>query len=1006
MFLIYNTVMFSVVQRRAVIGTLRLLGATGSQVFSLVLLETAAASAVGTLLGLGLGWLLGQGAVRLVTQTINDLYYVLSVSGAPLTPFTVAKAVALGLGAGVLAAVAPALEAARVEPVEALRRSAFESRARRLVPRVGAAGAVLAVLGGLLLAASGRSLVASFAGLFGIVLGLALLAPLATVAAMALVTPLAGRVAGTLGRLATRTVTRSVSRTGVAVAALAVAVSVSIGVGLMIESFRSTVENWLDLTLRADVFVAAPAAGGARVFPTISPDVAPKLAAVPGVAWVETFRSVRVASPLGEVNLGVADPRRARDARLYRSAEGDPARAWEAAKAGAVIVTEPFAFRHRLPARGATRHARSPTAGLHTFPVAGVFYDYATEQGTVFMTRNVYERYWDDRGITSVGAHLAPGASVEEVTHAARAALAGTALSVTPNRSLRAHALRDLRPHLRGHPVAPPPGRGRGLHRRVERAHGAAGGEDARAGDARDPRPRRGAAVGARLPGDGAHGRGGRPPRPPPGLAPRGHPRPRHQRAVLRLDDAPRRRPVALRPGVPLRRRRRDPGLGLPAAAPAAAVAGRGAEAGMTVIPSDSRLPGREGSAGTRALAAVSPSSPSPLAPCRRSRSALPARRSAAPDRRHASSSAPDPGLEGFARATAPRPFALPADHGPHLEYQTEWWYYTGNLAAADGRRFGFQLTFFRRGFSPGPPPGGPGLSANQVYFAHFAITDVAGAPPRRGRALLARRGRAGRRDRRAVRGVARGLAGGFAGTPTGAPFGSPRATRVSGLSLDLELAATKPLVAHGDRGLSPKSDEPGNASYYVGYTRMTARGRIGAGGDEAEVAGEAWFDHEWSTSALGAGAVGWDWFSLQLDDGRELMLFQIRREDGSIEPASGGTLVERDGRTRRLAREDVSIDVLDHWTSPETGARYPSRWRAARSPPRASTSSSSPGSRTRRCGRRSSTGRARSGSGDGRPAGPSRPGLRRADRLRPLACRASSSPWARGREVRCHSTH
>jgi putative ABC transport system permease protein len=371
---------------------------------------------------------------------VNDLYYVLSVSGAPLTPFTVLKAGLLGVGAGVLAAAAPALEAARVEPVEALRRSAFEGRARHLVPRVAAAGAAVSVLGGLVLAASGRSLVGSFSGLFGIVLGLALVAPLATVAAMALAAPLAGRAAGTLGRLATRTVTRSVSRTGVAVAALAVAVSVSIGVGLMIGSFRSTVENWLDLTLRADVFVAAPAAGGARVFPTISPDVPPRVAAVPGVGWVETFRSVRVASPLGEVNLGVADPRRARDTRLYRSADGDPADAWEAAKAGGVIVTEPFALRHRLPSRGA-RVALLTDRGLRTFPVVGVFYDYAAERGTVFMTRNVYERYWDDRGITSVGAHLAPGASVEQVTQALRAALAGTALRVSPNRSLRAHTL-------------------------------------------------------------------------------------------------------------------------------------------------------------------------------------------------------------------------------------------------------------------------------------------------------------------------------------------------------------------------------------------------------------------------------------------------------------------------------------------------------------------------------------------------------------------------------------
>jgi predicted secreted hydrolase len=286
----------------------------------------------------------------------------------------------------------------------------------------------------------------------------------------------------------------------------------------------------------------------------------------------------------------------------------------------------------------------------------------------------------------------------------------------------------------------------------------------------------------------------------------------------------------------------------------------------------------------------------------------------------------PGPDTSGFARVTEPRPFTLPRDHGPHFEYQTEWWYFTGNLSAADGRHFGFQLTFFRRGLTPGPPPDGPGLSSNQVYFAHFAITDVAA-----GRHVAAER-------------FSRG-AGGLAGA-TGEPFAvwleswkadglnrDGSSVRLSAsdpetsLSLDLELGATKPLVAHGNRGLSPKSEEPGNASYYVGHTRMTARGRLGLTADAA-VAGEAWFDHEWSTSALGPGAVGWDWFSLQLDDGRELMLFRIRREDGTVEAVSGGTLVDRDGRTRRLLRDDFSIDVLDRWTSPQSGGRYPSRWR------------------------------------------------------------------------------
>ena len=284
------------------------------------------------------------------------------------------------------------------------------------------------------------------------------------------------------------------------------------------------------------------------------------------------------------------------------------------------------------------------------------------------------------------------------------------------------------------------------------------------------------------------------------------------------------------------------------------------------------------------------------------------------------------PGLEGFARAVAPRAFRLPLDHGPHFEYQTEWWYYTGNVATPGGQRFGFQLTLFRRGLTPGPPEV-LGLATNQVYFAHLALTDVSA-----GRHVAAER-------------FARG-AGGLAGA-TGEPYaawledwrieattadgGAVRLRardETSGLALDLELEATKPLVAHGERGLSAKSDEPGNASYYVGYTRLAARGRVGLGERGGEVRGEAWFDHEWSTSALGPGAVGWDWFSLQLDDGRELMLFRLRRQDGSLEAASSGTLVLRDGHALALGRDDVAVEALRQWRSPQTGIRYPSRWR------------------------------------------------------------------------------
>ena len=441
MFLIYNTVLFSVVQRRAVFGTLRALGTTPGQIVALILVETAVASALGTAIGLGLGTLLGHTAVRLVTRTINDLYFVLRVTEAPLTPATVAKGIALGLGAGLFAALAPALEAARVEPITALRPSTFEARARRLVPWLAAAGGALAATGAVMLRAFPHSLAASFAGLFGVVLGIALAAPGFTMVLMTVLRPLASALAGPVGRLATGTVSRAISRTGVAVAALMVAVSVTIGVSVMIASFRSTVVNWLDLTLQADLYISAPGPGGARSSTVLAPDTPARVAAVPGVLAIETIRIVSVDSPEGEVHLAVSDATRPRSAALYRFSEGDPREAWARAREGAVLVSEPFAYRHALPPRGGQVTLRTD-AGLRAFPVAGIYYDYATERGTVLMSRNVYERHWADRGRNSVAAYVAEGHEPAEVADAVRRALAGTALQVTENRTLRREALK------------------------------------------------------------------------------------------------------------------------------------------------------------------------------------------------------------------------------------------------------------------------------------------------------------------------------------------------------------------------------------------------------------------------------------------------------------------------------------------------------------------------------------------------------------------------------------
>lgn len=281
----------------------------------------------------------------------------------------------------------------------------------------------------------------------------------------------------------------------------------------------------------------------------------------------------------------------------------------------------------------------------------------------------------------------------------------------------------------------------------------------------------------------------------------------------------------------------------------------------------------------------------------------------------------------GFARADRPRAFVFPQDHGPHPEYRSEWWYLTGNLHTLQGRRFGFQLTFFRFALVPKAPERASPWATDQVYMGHFALTDV-----------QARRFLSFERFARAAVGLAGAQAEplrvwledwvmeGRGGDP-GRPVLLIRAQQ-DDIALDLTLESLKPLVLQGEEGLSQKSAAPGNASYYYSLTRLAARGTVRAGDGRHAVEGLAWMDREWSTSALGEDQTGWDWFSLQLDDGRELMYYQLRRRDGSVDPHSAGTLVGADGIAQRLSSRDVEIAVLDTWASPRDGARYPSGWR------------------------------------------------------------------------------
>jgi predicted secreted hydrolase len=279
---------------------------------------------------------------------------------------------------------------------------------------------------------------------------------------------------------------------------------------------------------------------------------------------------------------------------------------------------------------------------------------------------------------------------------------------------------------------------------------------------------------------------------------------------------------------------------------------------------------------------------------------------------------------DGWRQAIGPWKWVFPRDHGSHPEFRTEWWYFTGNLTDPSKNRFGYQLTFFRQGvLLKAKDPTHP-WAIRDVYLAHFALTDVSS-------------GQFWYADRVSRQGP------GFAGASQDgmhvwllnwvAKMEGNRIeieARHQGMELVLDLVPRKPLVFHGKNGLSQKGSMEGQASYYFSYTDLAAKGFIKTPGSQAStrVDGISWFDHEFGSNQLAPDQAGWDWFSLHLSDGHELMVYFLRRKDGAMEPSSSGTLVTRPGNTIHLKRSDINLEVLDYWKSPKSGGRYPSRWR------------------------------------------------------------------------------
>ncbi len=442
-FIVYNTMTFAVLRRRQLLGSLRTLGCTRQELFRLVLVEALILSLIGSALGLALGILTGSGLVHLVTRTISDLYFAVTVASLHLSPLTLAKGAGLGVLVTLLAALGPAWEAAHAEPRDLLRAGSLERRGRRWVVVLAGAGAVLLTLGWGLAQLPSRSMGLGFLSLFVVILGFSLCVPaLLQVMAKGVAGLAAGRPGAALPLLlAARGVETSITRTGLAAAALTVAVASSVGVGIMIDSFRASLVTWLETTLQSDIYVSAPNESGDRPGGGLPPGLADRIAGLPGVAEISSGRHTQVAARDGEVGL-LALESSSRSPRGFRLEGEVPEDLWEGFDRGDLLLaSEPFVYHRRLAA--GDRISLFTPRGWREFTLGAVFRDYGSDRGMLVMALGTYRELWDDARVTTLGVVADQGADAGALAAAVREEVeaSGETLLVTANREIRTQSL-------------------------------------------------------------------------------------------------------------------------------------------------------------------------------------------------------------------------------------------------------------------------------------------------------------------------------------------------------------------------------------------------------------------------------------------------------------------------------------------------------------------------------------------------------------------------------------
>ena len=416
LFLIFNSVSFSVLQRRHLIGVLRGLGITRKQVFAIILAEAALLGVVASLLGVVLGVLLGEQLLALVSRSINDLYFRLSVTNVSIAPASVAKGLIAGIGAALAAATVRALEATSYQPRLAMARSALEKRTREFLPYVTGAGLVVLLAAVVLLAVSGRSLVAGLAAVFLLILGFSSCVPFAVRHLSRWLEPAAHRLAGMPARLAIGGIASGLSRTGVAVVALAVALSATIGVSVMVDSFRGSVNRWLEQSLQADVYAGVQRGA-------LDPELIEALQSIDGVEATSTSRRGWIEQAGSRTQL-IAIRMAPGSYAGTEILDADPAEVWPAWEGKeAVLVSEPYGYYNGV---GAGSRIELPTdSGVQDFKVLATYQSYDVNASAIMMSRATYDRHFADDGVDTLGLYLEDGVSADEVVASVQALSAG-----------------------------------------------------------------------------------------------------------------------------------------------------------------------------------------------------------------------------------------------------------------------------------------------------------------------------------------------------------------------------------------------------------------------------------------------------------------------------------------------------------------------------------------------------------------------------------------------------